>query len=85
MIGLMLYHSNDYVIDVVDVGILSHAINYWLVEDDHFIKSKLTPLSKQFDKGFIEILFQMLLEKQQITKKEYDSLICALNRKFNIN
>lgn len=54
MIGLMLYHSNDYVIDVVDVGILSHAINYWLVEDDHFIKSKLTPLSKQFDKGFIE-------------------------------
>ena len=49
-------------------------------------KIKLNEASKnKFDKGFIEILFQMLLEKQQITKKEYDSLICALNRKFNNN
>ena len=55
IIGLLLYHNNDYIIDAIDIGILSHAINYWLIENDHFkISPKLTPLSKQFDIKFKE-------------------------------
>lgn len=49
-IGLFLNHNNDKVIKSSDKGVLSHAINYWLIEDDCFIKSELNHMSKKLDK-----------------------------------
>lgn len=49
-IGLFLNHSHDKIIKTTSSGLLSHAANYWVVEDDHFIDTKLNSMSQQLDK-----------------------------------
>ncbi len=49
-IGLFLNHSNDKVVKTTSNGLLSHAANYWVVEDDHFVETKLNPMSQKLDK-----------------------------------
>ena len=50
VIGLLLNHSNDQVVASSNKGILSHNVVYWQVEGSHFVKSKLSTLSKELDK-----------------------------------
>lgn len=49
-IGLFLNHDHDKIIKTTSNGLLSHAANYWVIEDDHFVNSELNPMSKQLDK-----------------------------------
>ena len=48
-IGLFLNHSNDYVVKSSNKGILSHAINFWMIEDKKLIQSDLSPMSTNLD------------------------------------
>lgn len=48
-IGLFLNHDHDKVIKASNKGVLSHAANFWVVEDDHFVASVLNPMSKKLD------------------------------------
>lgn len=49
LVGLFLNHSNDYVIYSTNKGILAHNIVYWEIEEDHFVKAKLSTFSKELD------------------------------------
>ena len=49
LVGLFLNHSNDYVINSTNKGILAHNIVYWEIEEDHFVKAKLSTFSKELD------------------------------------
>ena len=48
-IGLFLNHSHDKVVKASNKGILSHAANFWVVEDDKFVESVLNPMSQKLD------------------------------------
>lgn len=48
-IGLFLNHNHDKVIASSNKGVLSHAVNFWIVEDDHFVRSRLNPMSEKLD------------------------------------
>ena len=50
LVGLLLNHSNDKIVTSTNKGILAHDIIYWLVEDNHFQKTTLSPLSQELDK-----------------------------------
>ena len=45
LVGLFLCTSNNEVVKCKYKNILSHNAIYWEVEDDHFIKTELSPLS----------------------------------------
>lgn len=49
LVGLFLNHSNDYVVNSTNKGILAHNIVYWEIEEDHFVKAKLSTFSKELD------------------------------------
>lgn len=49
LVGLFLNHSNDYVVNSTNKGILAHNIVYWEIEDNHFVKEKLSKFSKELD------------------------------------
>lgn len=49
-IGLFLNHTNDKIIKTSSKGLLSHAANYWLVDDNKFIEvNSLNSMSKALD------------------------------------
>ena len=48
-IGLFLNHSNDKIIKAMNKGVLSHSANFWVVDDDKFVGSKLNTMSSQLD------------------------------------
>ena len=48
-IGLFLNHDHDKIIKASNKGVLSHAANFWVVEDDHFVESVLNPMSQKLD------------------------------------
>ena len=48
-IGLFLNHDHDKVIKASNKGVLSHAANFWVVDDDHFVGSVLNPMSQKLD------------------------------------
>ncbi|MBR5369972.1 MAG: DUF2974 domain-containing protein [Bacilli bacterium] len=48
-IGLFLNHDHDKIIKASNKGVLSHAANFWVVEDDHFVGSVLNPMSQKLD------------------------------------
>lgn len=47
VVGIILNNTNDYVIQSTIAGPLSHDILYWNIENNHFIKSKLSTFSKE--------------------------------------
>ena len=49
LVGLFLTHSNDYVVNSTNKGILALNIGYWEIEEDHFVKAKLSTFSKELD------------------------------------
>lgn len=50
VIGLFFYHSKDVVVDSRIHGLLAHHMGFWNVENDHFVKTKLSTFSKEIDK-----------------------------------
>lgn len=48
-IGLFLNHDHDKVIKASNKGVLSHASNFWVVDDDQFVPSVLNPMSQKLD------------------------------------
>jgi len=48
-IGLFLNHDHDKVIKASNKGVLSHAANFWVVDDDQFVPSVLNPMSQKLD------------------------------------
>ena len=50
MVGVLLNHSNDYIVGSSKKGILAHNIVYWQIDKDKFIPAELDPLSKELDK-----------------------------------
>ena len=48
-IGLFLNHDHDRVIKASNKGVLSHAANFWVVDDNHFVDSVLNPMSQKLD------------------------------------
>lgn len=48
-IGLFLNHDHDKVIKASNKGVLSHAANFWVVDDDQFVLSVLNPMSQKLD------------------------------------
>ena len=49
-IGLFLNHANDKIIKASNKGVLSHAINYWVVDDDSFVEvPALNSMSQKLD------------------------------------
>ena len=50
IIGLLFNHTNDYIVKTSIDDVLAHNIYYWQIEKNAFIKSELTPLSKELDK-----------------------------------
>lgn len=48
-IGLFLNHDHDKIIKASNKGVLSHAANFWVVDDDQFVPSVLNPMSQKLD------------------------------------
>jgi hypothetical protein len=47
IVGLFLNNSNNYVIKSTKKGPIDHNIIYWTVEDNHFVETKLSKMSKE--------------------------------------
>ena len=67
LVGLFLNHSNDFVVKATNKSILSHNIIYWDIEEDHFVKSKLSKFSKELDSSIQSWFRQYNIED----KKEF--------------
>ena len=65
LIGLLLNHSNDLVVNSLTKGILAHNIANWEVENNHFKKIKLSAYSKELDKS-IEKWFRKYNKQDKI-------------------
>ena len=64
-VGLFLNHSNDYVVNSTNKSILAHNIVYWEIEEDHFIKTKLSPFSKELDESISKWFSKYNLEDKK--------------------
>ena len=49
LVGLFLNNSNNYVVSATSKSILAHNIVYWEIEEDKFIKAKLSDFSQELD------------------------------------
>ena len=66
IVGLLLRHDKNYtVIHSVVPGALAHCTSYWKIEDDHFVRDKLSPFSEILDKGIITWLDKYDDEKRE--------------------
>lgn len=50
LVGLLLNHSNDKIINSSNKGLLAHDIVFWTCEGNHFEKTDLSTMSKELDK-----------------------------------
>lgn len=50
MIGVLLNHSNDFIVKSSKKGILAHNVVYWQIKENNFIFTELDPLSRELDK-----------------------------------
>ena len=81
-IGLFLNHTNDKIVKTSSKGLLSHAANYWLVEDDKFIEvESLNTMSKSLD----EKLKNWLIKYNNQDKFNFVSNLDILLRKANVS
>ena len=49
LVGLFLNNSNNYVVSATSKSILAHNIVYWEIDEDKFIKTKLSDFSQELD------------------------------------
>ncbi len=57
IVGLLLRHDTNYtVIHSVKMGAIAHCTSYWKVDNDHFVRDKLSKFSKVLDEGIIKWL-----------------------------
>lgn len=80
-IGLFLNHSNDNVVEASNKGVLSHAINYWVVDDTTFKRSELNSMSKKLDIN----LREWLIKYNKQDKYNFVSNLDAILRKADVN
>ena len=79
LIGILLYNSNNKVVKVTNKTILSHNIFYWVIEDDHFKKATLSPLSKELNKEIIKWVKQCNKEDKEEFVNNFDSILRKAN------
>ena len=66
IVGLLLRHDQNYtVIHSTVPGLLAHCTSYWKIEEDHFVRDKLSPFSEILDKGIITWLDKYDDEKRK--------------------
>ena len=80
LIGLLLNHTNDKVIESTNKGILAHDIIYWTVEGNHFQRTELSPLSRELDKK-IQNWFQDYKDQD---KKEFINNLDTILKKAKV-
>lgn len=49
LVGLFLNNSNNYVVSATSKSILAHNIVYWEIDEDKFIKTKMSDFSQELD------------------------------------
>ena len=80
-IGLFLNHSHDRIVKASNKGVLSHAANFWVVEEDHFVDSVLNPMSQKLDIR----LSDWLNKYNNETKFNFVSNLDMLLRRANVS
>ena len=66
VVGLLYRHDENYtVIHSTRPGLTAHCTSYWKVDDDHFVRDKLSPFSEILDKGMITWLDKYDDEKRE--------------------
>jgi hypothetical protein len=80
-VGLFLNNDNDYVIASTSKGPIDHNIVYWQVEEDHFIKTNLSPLSRELKKEIKTWLSKYNKEDKLSFTKNLESIYTKANIK----
>ncbi len=65
-VGILLRNDSDYeVVSSSHIGLEAHYALYWVVEEDHFKRARLSKFSKILEQGFSTWLDQYSLEERQ--------------------
>ncbi len=90
VIGMMLNNDNDIVVKAHRRGIFCHFIQYWYIEDDHIVETKLSKKSMEFHNN-VEAWLEKYnnQEREALVKKVFkvleDSNIRSFSKIGNIN
>lgn len=79
LVGLFLNHSNDFVVSSTAKSILAHNIVYWEIEDDHFVKTKLSAFSKELDSSIQKWFRKYNLEDKKAFINNLDYILKEAN------
>ena len=75
VVGVLLNHSNDYVISANTKSIMAHSIIHWNVEGDSFQSGKLSPFSKELDVSVTNWLKKTSLEEKKNIIENFDQIL----------
>ncbi len=82
MVGLLLRHSNNYlVVKSNRLGLFAHDALSWQIDDDMFIPAKLSKFSRVLDEGFLKWLDKYDDKK----RKEFVDYVFEIFEKNNIS
>lgn len=79
IVGILLNHSQDKVIESEKKGIYDHNIVNWHIEKDHFKKAPLSRLSTEIDKGLSEWIKNHTIEERRAVAISFEELADRAN------
>ena len=65
IVGMLLNNDNNFVVKTNTRGILSHALAYWMIQDDRLIETKISNKSIEFENNL-----KLWLEKNNSKERE---------------
>ena len=65
IVGMLLNNDNNFVVKTNTRGILSHALAYWMIQDDQLIETKISNKSIEFENNL-----KLWLEKNNSKERE---------------
>ena len=79
VVGVLLNHSNDYVVSANTKSIMAHSIIHWNVEGDSFRTAKLSFFSKELDASVTNWLKKTSLEEKKNIIENLDQILKDAN------
>lgn len=79
VVGIILYNTNEYVVQSTVVGPLSHDVLYWDIENNHFVKSRLCSFSKELGERLLNYLSSYSVSELKSTIKNLDKVCQKAN------